>query len=459
MTLRHLALAAALLAATPLGAQGYPDTPLGKRAAAIVATIQSGDSAAVRRFVAEHMDAEYRAMELAAHVDNFARLHRQLAGFTVGGVQARSRLAGSVTLRRDTAHLTIHLMLDPAPPHPITGLRIVPGAPAPSAPVAIHGFADLDSILAAATREDRFSGVVLASRGGKVVFEKAYGLADRERGRPNTTTTAFDVGSITKTFTAVAVLKLAQEGRLDLDAPLGRYLAGFPADAARRVTPRMLLQHRAGWGDFLNVPEFANHVARFTKQEDYVALARRQPLRFTPGAGELYGNTGYEVLGGIIEKVTGARYEEAIRDLVFRPAGMDSSGFFRRGSGERVANGYGTREGGAPRPNLPLLTPDGSASGGSFATAADLSRFLNAMAADRLLRRAYTDLLFNRFRPEPLPRRTRFGTFGGDVGVIAGAVLAHPARRDVVVILSNLDTPVAVPVVEALAEWWAAQPE
>lgn len=454
----RLAIAAALLAAAPAAAQEYPDTPLGRRAAAIVATLRRGDSAAVRRFVAEHMDPEYQAMELAAHVENFERLHRRLEGFAVSGVPARSPLSGAVTLSRDTAHLTINLMLDPAPPHPITGMRIVPGAPAPSAPIAIRGFAQLDSILAAATRDDRFSGVVRVSRGGRAVFEKAYGLADRERGRPNTTTTAFDVGSITKTFTAVAVLKLAQEGRLDLDAPLGRYLAGFPADAAGRVTPRVLLQHRSGWGDFLNVPEFARNVARFTKQDDYVALARGQPLRFAPGAGELYSNTGYEILGGIIEKVTGARYEDAVRDLVFRPAGMDSSGFFRRGSGERVAVGYGTRQGG-PRPNLPLLTPVGSASGGSFATAADLGRFLDAMASDRLLRREYTDLLFNRFRPEPLPRRTRFGTLGGDVGVVAGAVLADPDRRDVVVILSNIDTPVAVPVVEAVAEWWREQPE
>ncbi|NIP59022.1 MAG: serine hydrolase, partial [Gemmatimonadetes bacterium] len=131
---------------------------------------------------------------------------------------------------------------------------------------------------------------------------------------PVRTDTRFNVGSLMKPLTGVAVLRLAQEGRIELDAPVGRYLEGLGPEVAREVTVRHLLRHRSGLGDYLTLPEFRADPDGFGSVDDLMAVIRDQPLEFEPGSRERYSNSGFVVLGALVEAATGRSYEAVLQD-------------------------------------------------------------------------------------------------------------------------------------------------
>jgi CubicO group peptidase (beta-lactamase class C family) len=293
---------------------------------------------------------------------------------------------------------------------------------------------------------DAFSGVVLVGQGDRVLSRKAVGLADREQKVPFAPDTRVNIGSITKAFTGVAILRLAQEGRLQLDDPIGRYVEGFPADVADRVTIRMLLRHRSGMGDFFPSPRFRADPSRVRTLDDYLRIARETPLEFEPGARERYSNLGYVVLGAIVQKVSGKPWDEALREYVYAPAGMTGSGTFER-TAPGIAQGY---VGSAPdmERNDATLPGLGSPAGGTYATADDLRRFALALFDYRLLDRTHTELWFNRFDNG----RTGWGPVGiagGAPGVNAELEM-NPLTRDVIVVMSNRSPPSAARIAQQL---------
>ena len=313
---------------------------------------------------------------------------------------------------------------------------------------------DLDALVRQRAMAGQFSGVVLAVRGDSVLYRSSFGFANRAKGIPVRADTRFDVASITKQFTAVAVLRLAQDGRLGLDEPIGKYLSGFDS-VARTVTVRQLLQHKSGWGDFLNNPEYAAHPDKFRNQDDYLELVRHLPLATAPGAEQVYSNAGYEVLGGVVEAVTHRKLPEALAQLVFAPAGMKGTDFgLRDAKRDDQAYGY-TGAVGSQAVTAARLAPRGSASGGAFSTADDLRRFLSALASNRLLDPKHTAILFNHFDDATaMPAAPRLGAFGGDIGANTAAIYAVTDQGPVtLVVLSNLDPPAAEEVVRAASPW------
>jgi D-alanyl-D-alanine carboxypeptidase len=175
--------------------------------------------------------------------------------------------------------------------------------------------------------EDRFSGAVLVAKWGQPLLAQAYGLADRERRIPNTLQTRFRVGSINKMFTGVAVLQLAEAGRLQLADPLGAHLAEYPdKDTASRVTIEQLLSHTGGTGDVFG-PEYDSHRLDLrTLQDFFVKLYAGRKLRFEPCTQWEYSNYGYILLGVVIERVSGQNYYDYVRDHIYLPAEMRSTG-------------------------------------------------------------------------------------------------------------------------------------
>src|SRR3954452_22331375 len=170
-----------------------------------------------------------------------------------------------------------------------------------------------------------FMGSILLAKSGKVIFENSYGLANAEWNIRNSERTKFNIGSLTKQFTGVAVLKLAEQGKLSLDDNVSRYYAGSPV-AWRDITIYHLLSHTSGIPN-AEVNDFVKGLAHYYSPDELIAAFRDKSLDFQPGSKRKYSNSGYYLLGYIIEKVSGQKYADFIRQNIFTPLGMVNSGY------------------------------------------------------------------------------------------------------------------------------------
>jgi D-alanyl-D-alanine carboxypeptidase len=350
---------------------------------------------------------------------------------TVGSPDTTRTLPSSTAVEPSTTTSTI--------PPPATGV----------APVAAY-VTDL-------IHTDRFSGVVLIADGDQVVFEAAGGLADREAEVANSMDTRFNLGSMNKMFTAVAVLQLMEAGLLTLESTVAEYLPDYPnREVAEQVNVEQLLTHTSGLGDVFT-EEFNADPHSYRATEDYLPLFADEPLQFTPGERFAYSNAGYVVLGLIIERLSGLSYADYVAAEVFEPAGMLSTGMLDvEEAAANLAVGYTTQdiwgnETGVLQANTSMMPGRGFAAGGGYATAGDLLRFRNALVAHRLLSSASVDLLLTG-RVEVRERIWyAFGFFdrvqsgqrvvghtGGAPGVCAFLDM-YPESGYTVVVLSNAD--------------------
>jgi len=277
---------------------------------------------------------------------------------------------------------------------------------------------------------------VVVAQNGVPQFERAYGMADREAGRANDLETSFNIGSINKLFTQVAIRQLADAGKLNLDSTLARAWPDYPnQDVARKVTIRQILTMRSGiQGNIFAAPDGKTRHDVVSLQ-DYFDLFKSEPLQFEPGSKQQYSNAGYIVLGLLIEKLSGENYYEYIRRHIYEPAGMTQTGSWRVDrwpantaigytSGERAAEGG---EGAARSRNTDFLPGKGSSAGGGYSTAHDLLRFLNALRAHKI---------------PSAPEAGNVGIAGGAPGLNAAVEGDLPGGYDVIV-LANLDPPAA----------------
>ena len=195
-------------------------------------------------------------------------------------------------------------------------------------------------------KQDKFSGVVLIAKDGKPVFEKAYGLANKAKNIPNNTETRFNLGSMNKMFTAVAIAQLAEAGKLSFDDTVGKHLPDYPnKDVANKVTIHQLLTHTSGLGSYWNA-KFEAKKATIKSVSDYLALFADEPLKLEPGKRFQYSNSGFIVLGAIIEKVSGQSYYDYVREHIYKPAGMKNTDAYEMTANTpNLAMGY-TNEGG-----------------------------------------------------------------------------------------------------------------
>ncbi len=290
---------------------------------------------------------------------------------------------------------------------------------------------------------DRFSGVVMLVKRGTPVFQKAYGMADRDGKRPNTLETAFNLGSINKLFTRIAIRQLVAAGKLDLDATLAASWPGYPnPDIARRVTLTQLLEHTSGIGGSIFAAPSGGTRSQVRHNRDYLPLFVMNPLRFEPGSREEYSNAGYVVLGLLIERVSGEDYYDYVRRHIYDPAGMSRTGHWPVDSlPPNTALGY--IRGGADAPesapltvNAGMLPGRGSSAGGGYSTAPDLVRLLEALRAGRI--------------PEGPP--PGIGVAGGSPGVNATIEGDLPGGYDLIV-LANLDPGAAERLGEMVRGW------
>jgi D-alanyl-D-alanine carboxypeptidase len=233
--------------------------------------------------------------------------------------------------------------------------------------------------------EDIFSGVALVARNGVPVHFKAYGMANREKKIANDIRTRFNIGSINKTFTQVAIRQLVDAGKLSMTDTVGKIFPEYPQDVTRNATVQQLLTHRAGIADFFGA-EFSNTPkANFTSNADYFRFVSNRPPVFAPGERNQYCNGCYIALGAIVEKVSGMPYEKYVAENVFAKAEMTSTGYPRSDRpADDIAIGYTRRGGdGTLRSNVDMHGVTGSAAGGGYSTALDLLTYVKAIKSGK----------------------------------------------------------------------------
>jgi CubicO group peptidase (beta-lactamase class C family) len=210
----------------------------------------------------------------------------------------------------------------------LLGIILLSGSEAPAQPATESALAaKAEALIAPVVEADQFSGAVLVARNGVPVFRRAFGLANREWGTPNTPDTKFRIGSITKQFTATGILQLVEAGKLSVDDPVSKYYPDAPP-AWNSITIRHLLTHTSGIPNFTGIPHFFEGQARLDRTpEEIIKLTKDKPLEFAPGSKYSYDNTGYVILGYIIERLSGERFADYVQHHIFDPLGMKSSGY------------------------------------------------------------------------------------------------------------------------------------
>ena len=432
-----------------------PDTPVGRAAGLFVKALNSGSLAELEKF---HKDRGGEA-DFALQDFEFAQQSGGL-DFQKVAKAADFEIDIEAITRKTGRAVVLHFAVEPQPPHAVSDVGVRPaGGPGPGGPRGGPGGPDeavrpaADVIAGAAAIVDQamangFSGVVLIAKDGRPVLERAAGLASRSLEVRNRIDTKFNLGSINKTFTKLAIAQLLEAGKLSLDDRLGKLLPDFPnADAVSKVTVAHLVEMRSGLSDFFGREFDATPKDRIRKLSDYLPFFASKPLAFEPGTANAYSNGGYVTLGLIIEKVSGQDYHDYVRDHIFKPAGMmDTDAFELDAVVKNLAVGYVRKD----RSNIYTLPARGSSAGGGYSTAPDMLKYAEAVVANRLASAPYTVWYLGGPRPDPKaalpaspgPARGGLGIAGGSPGVNA-AFEVEAAQRLVIVVLANDDPPAA----------------
>jgi len=321
-----------------------------------------------------------------------------------------------------------------------------------------------ESILQTMYDKDKFSGVVLVAKGEEIIFEKAYGYACKNFEVPNELDTKFNIGSLNKLITKIAILQLVQKGSLSLDDLVGKHLPDFPKEIATKVRIHHLISFTSGMGDYFN-EKFEAANGNLRTLDDFVPFFIDDPLAFEPGEGNQYSNAGYVVLGKIIEAVSGMDYYDYVRENIYRPAGMMDTDHFEIDSvTSKLATGY-TRQ--MPdcswhptkrRANYFIIGSRGSSAGGGQSTVYDLLRLDIAIANSILLDELHSSRVFIPLDVEPGRKPKIVGLAGGAPGLTA-LYLKYNDKGYTVFVLSNYDPEDIEPIAEQITEFFVPKSE
>ncbi|CAG7596829.1 Penicillin-binding protein 4* [Paenibacillus solanacearum] len=260
-------------------------------------------------------------------------------------------------------------------------------------------------------KEQQYSGVIAVARAGDIVFQQAYGMANYEHQVPVRLDTKFYIASITKPMTAMAVLMLSEEGRLELHRSVRAYLPEL-TQVDERITLHQLLTHTSGLPDFEVLWDFqAQKQKLLYPGARILELIEGQPLDFEPGTGWKYCNTGYNLLGLVIERISGVSYSDFLRKRILEPLGMSDTGFGDAQSiVEDLASGYTRPEGADLLVKAPYFEIENfMASGHMYSTAADLLRWEMALRTTRLVSVETLALIFSPHAPASPGRHYGYG--------------------------------------------------
>jgi CubicO group peptidase (beta-lactamase class C family) len=365
---------------------------------ALLAAFNTNDADALVRFLNENVSVQWLGRPSN---DDALRLLKQTGGFELLELEERgpNELKGWVRARDSDALMAVSFFVESEPPHRISLYSFSWGSPPGqyfparlSEPVAIRA---IRAEAAGRGAAEKFSGALLVARGPEVLVRGAYGMADRQARRENREDTRFRISSVTKMFTAVAVLRLAQEGKVRLDQPIGKYLPEIAGKPLARATLHQLLTHTSGAGDIFGT-DYTLHHLELRSLADYVKrFAGNAPLA-PPGRRYQYSHYGYLLLGRLVEVVSRRSYYDYVHDVVFVPANMSRTGFEPEDAPVERAEIY-------QRPAGSRLWIDaryaldyrGTSATDAYSTLDDLHRFVLALRNQHLLDERHTQLMLN----------------------------------------------------------------
>ena len=320
-----------------------------------------------------------------------------------------------------------------------------------SGTLAQNRAAKIQKVLAQAHKYRQFNGSALVAENGKVVYKGAFGMANMEWGIPNTPDTRFRLGSITKQFTAMLVLQLVEQGKIKLEGKLSDYLTDYRKDVGEKVTIHHLLTHTSGIPSYTSAPGFLENVSRNPyKVADFVQKYASGDLEYEPGAKFSYNNSGYFLLGAIIERVTGKSYEQALKESILDPAGMKNTGYDHYGTIiPKRASGYSqTPNGYTNAPYLDMSIP--YAAGSMYSTVEDLYLWDQALYTDKLLTAQSKELMYKPFLQDYAygwvvvnasfkqnDQPVQMIRHGGGINGFTTTIVRFPKEKNLIVILDN----------------------
>jgi len=254
--------------------------------------------------------------------------------------------------------------------------------------------AALDAFVARYHELGLFNGSALVAENGHPILRKGYGEANMEWHIANTPDTRFRLGSITKQFTATLVMQLVEQGQIDLNAPIARYLPDYPKSNGDRITIHELLNHTSGIPGYTELPAFGREARLPQKPAEFMKMFSSLELLFAPGTKYSYSNSGYFLLGVILEKITGKTYEELLRERIFEPLGMNESGYdSTRPLIQKRAAGYdSTLDGYVNTGYLDMGEP--YAAGSLYSSVDDLLKWDQSLYGDKILSDASKQKMF-----------------------------------------------------------------
>jgi CubicO group peptidase (beta-lactamase class C family) len=439
----------AILAGASISAFQETRLPATLHLTAYLEAFNSGNPASMREFIQAHFaDSALRQTPLEERVSRHTTAASRWQSLNLQKIVAE-RPGQTLALVRTGKgeYLLLRAGVEKEPPHRLLFIYVEP-VQDPQNVIVPEPKANDEELMAAArqlleaeTRADEFSGVVLIAKNFQVLFQQAYGFADREKKIPNQKDTKFNLGSINKNFTRAAILQLKKQGKLSLPDPIQKFLPDYPnRQAAEKVTIQQLLDMTSGIGDFFGPRYEATPKENIRSLQDYLPLFADQPLEFEPGTNNRYSNGGYIVLGAIIEKASGLDYYTYVRENIFKPTGMLATDSYERDKAvPNLALGYTRRgrPGGERVLNQATLPGRGSSAGGGYSTAEDLLKYVQALSLGKI------------FLPDIA---NGLGIAGGAPGINAN--LEWDRRSGyVVIVLTNFDPPTAGRASRQIMSW------
>ncbi|MFN7930497.1 MAG: serine hydrolase domain-containing protein [Blastocatellia bacterium] len=423
-----------LLCAFAALAQSTPtEAPAERRVKELIQQLNSGTRATYQKYVTENFAPNFLRIPLEQHLGFFSDLQDATRGVEFQGVQDTKPNEATARLKTKLTGSAVALLVrvEAEAPYRIAGIGLREAKPLPNATPAkalskAQMAHELETFMKKLADADVFSGAVLLAKDGVPVFKGAYGMANKDFNVPNRLDTKFNLGSMNKMFTAVAIAQLVERGKLSFDDPLAKFLPDFPnKEDAEKIKIKHLLSHTAGLGGYFS-PKWQQTSRAEYRTVD--AMMKRlaedeKKVQFEPGTRWQYSNSGMLVLGKVIEVVSGQSYYDYVRENIYKPAGMTNTDCYELDKvNPNLAIGYQKEfsdAGVSFSNNIFMHVMRGGPQGGGYSTVEDLLKFDVALRSNKLVGAEYVKMLLS---AKPELKSTGYG-YGFQVETRDGVVI------------------------------------
>lgn len=388
------------------------ESPAERRAKEFIQLVNANNREGLRKYVNENFGGRMRTLPMDAHLNFFSSVYDQTRGMELQGVQDSKPNEVTVLVKSKLTgdYGALVFVVEPEAPHRIVGLGR--RSPKPPATAATSGSGkklepeeikrELEAFVKKLADADVFSGTVLLAKDGQPIYKGAFGIANKDFNAPNKIATKFNLGSMNKMFTSVAIAQLAERGKLSFDDPLSKFIPDFPnKEAAEKIKIKHLLSHTAGLGGYFSPKWNETSRAAIRTVDDMMKRLSEdeKTTQFEPGSKWQYSNSGMLVLGKVIEVAGGQNYFDYVRENIYKPAGMSNTDCYELDRvNPNLAVGYNKEfndQGYTFTNNVFAHVLRGGPQGGGYSTVEDLLKFDAALRSGKLVGKTYVDQLLS----------------------------------------------------------------